>query len=253
MSKSLGYLVKIGDVSPSAKAIKISKKVGEDPRFIELLLRESDKVLFVIPFKKFVDLGIIKPHYLSTNTEEFLKAVSTYPAIFITLRDGQLWSDSGIDSSNHPEGIYSIPPRDLDGVARDIAIKLRELTGKYVAVIISDTELMPFGSLDIARGSYGIEVITRGFGGLDRYGKPKFGGVDNVVHEACCAAALLMRQCSEGIPVVIIRGLLYERSSEGVAGHSLTVGVLRRRVLIEVLKETVRVLGLRHLISLLIP
>jgi len=60
-------------------------------------------------------------------------------------------------------------------------------------------------------GSHEIEPIDKGFGEPDLYGKPKYGGVDAIVHEVCCAAALVMRQTSQGIPVALIRGVNYEK------------------------------------------
>ena len=215
VSKALGLLVKLDDVKPSMKAVKIASKARCDPRFVELVLRESDRTLAAIPVKRLADEGLIPLYSYSKNPENVRRCLEKYSTLFLVTRDGSLWTDAGLDSSNHPPGVMSIPPRDLDGVARMIRNRIRDLTGKNVAVVISDTEAFLTGSLDFARGSYGIEPIERGFGEPDLYGKPKFGGVDAIVHETCAAAALMMRQTSRGIPVVIIRGLDYERCECG--------------------------------------
>lgn len=46
---------------------------------------------------------------------------------------------------------------------------------KQVAVILADTEAMPFGTMDFAIGSTGIAVRTKMFSRMDKLGKPKFG------------------------------------------------------------------------------
>jgi len=92
-------------------------------------------------------------------------------------------------------------------------------------------------------------VVTRKFGEPDLYGKPKFGGVDHVAHELTCASALLMGQTSEGIPAVLIRGYKYERSDEGISDYQLKPEAIRTAVK-EVLKESIKVLGLKWLIKL---
>ena len=83
-------------------------------------------------------------------------------------------------------------------------------------MVISDTDFAPFrmGSVDWAIGVSGIDPVRRSFGDLDLYGKPKFGGVDLVADELAAAAALLMGQADEGIPVVLFKGVDVEFSRE---------------------------------------
>ena len=56
--------------------------------------------------------------------------------------------------------------------------------------------------------------MSQYFGSKDRFGKEKFGGADVIVDEIACAAGLLTGQTSEGIPVVIVKGLDYERAED---------------------------------------
>ena len=51
VSKALGLLVKLDDVKPSMKAVKMASKARCDPRFVELVLRESDEILAAIPVR----------------------------------------------------------------------------------------------------------------------------------------------------------------------------------------------------------
>jgi len=73
-----------------------------------------------------------------------------------------MYSDAGLDFSNHPKGIASIPPADPDKYAKDLREKIKGITGKEIAVIISDIKGAPIiGSLDLARGASSIEVVSR--------------------------------------------------------------------------------------------
>ena len=84
--------------------------------------------------------------------------------------------------------------------------EIKTLTGKNVAVILADTEIIPFGTMDLAVGSSGIEPRSKMFGNVDNFGKPKFGGIDLVAHELTAACALVFGQVNAGIPAAIVRG-----------------------------------------------
>ena len=252
VSKALGLLVSLNEVEPSKKALYLSKKTGVDARFLEILLRESDSIIAAVPIKKMAEKGLVDFRKMARSPEKALRALSLYPTFFVTLRDGALWSDSGIDSSNHPPGVVSLPPRNLDEIAKSISVEIKKRTGRSIAIVICDTELfLSGGSLDLARGSYGIRPITPNFGEEDLYGKPKFGGVDHLAHEICCAAALLMRQTSEGVPAVLVKGLEYEWCDCGLRDYEATSVARLKDVAWEVIKHTLRVLGARHFLRLL--
>jgi len=251
VSKSQGLLIKLNEVKPSRRALILANKVGEDPRFIEILLRESDELLLAVPFKELIDKGLIRLKDISSNIENAVKVIETFPVFFIVVRDGSLWTDAGIDSSNHPPGMVSIPPKNLDLIAKSIRDRIKRLTGKDVAIVICDTEIFLGGSLDLARGSYGIRPIDRSFGALDLYGKPKFGGVDLIVHELCAASALIMKQTSEGYPAVIIRGLNYEKCECGMRDILKMDVNTMRDIIKKIIKYTIKVLGFRWLFRII--
>jgi coenzyme F420-0:L-glutamate ligase/coenzyme F420-1:gamma-L-glutamate ligase len=108
-----------------------------------------------------------------------------------------------------------------------------------------------FGSLDFARGSSGIEVISKKFGELDLYGKPKFGGVDHIAHEIACASALLIGQTNEGIPAVIVRGYKYNKSEEKLSDYQLRPETIIM-IIREIIKSSIKVLGLKSMLKLFI-
>ncbi|MCC6023029.1 MAG: coenzyme F420-0:L-glutamate ligase, partial [Desulfurococcaceae archaeon] len=59
VSKCLGKVVSIDDVKVSKKALKLARRSGLDPKFVELVLRNSDDLVAVVPIKKLVDYGFI--------------------------------------------------------------------------------------------------------------------------------------------------------------------------------------------------
>jgi len=217
LQKAIGDIIDLKTVKPSFKAKIVSKIFKKDPVETEIVLKNSKRVLLAVP------TGFLREHIgkISKNVKDGLKALEKVKCILITItKNGFIATDAGVDYSNLPHGYAIANDLDFDLEAEKIRRKIKEITGKNVAVVISDTEFSisngKFGSIDVAVGSSGIEPLTRLFGEKDLYGRPKFGGLDIVVDEICSAAALLMKQCGEGIPVVIIRGLKYTPSVRGV-------------------------------------
>jgi len=253
ISKAMGLLCKLGQITPSRKAVIIGMRAGVDPRFIELLLRECNDLIIAIPVYKLVSEGFINIDALSKEHSKAIEVLKKSPTVFITVRNGELWSDCGIDTSNHPRDIYSVPPRDLDEVAKEISNEVLRRVGRRVAVVLCDTELFLTGSIDVARGCYGLPPTARGFGLEDLYGKPKFGGADAIPHEVCAAAALIMGQRDEGVPAVLIKGLRYEWFDGGLKTLKVIDISKAKKALAEIIKHTLRVLGARALIKLVMP
>jgi coenzyme F420-0:L-glutamate ligase/coenzyme F420-1:gamma-L-glutamate ligase len=249
VSKCLGRVVKVGEVKPSKRALRLARKTSLDPRFVELVLRSCDDVVAVVPIKRLVEKGLVDLKSLAGDVEAMRMLLNEYPDFFITIREGMLWSDSGVDSSNLPPGYYAIPVENHDEVAKMIRDGIQKATGRGVAVVVCDTEFFLGGSLDLARGSWGIDPVDRCFGCRDLYGKPKYGGVDMVVHEICSATSLLFKQTAEGVPVAIVRGLKYGECECGLrdALPRIRIG----RVVREVFVESLRILGVKWLLKLL--
>ncbi len=231
VSKAEGRMARLDDVIPSMRARALSRIYGKDARLIELILREGD-VIYVIPIYKLARrYGHLYREY-AFDRGKALEVVSRDPCIFMTSVRGYVLTDAGIDFSNAPEGFCTMLPRDPDESARRIREGIRRLTGKDVAVVIADTEWKfdKFGSIDVAVGSSGILPVARRFGAPDRFGRPKFGGVDNIVDLLSAAAALLFGQTDESVPVVVVRGLKYERSEKGVRDVLYPVNILRKAI-----------------------
>lgn len=211
VSKALNLLLNIDNVKPGKRALKISRKTGKDPKWVQMIFDRGHDILAVIPLT-----DVLKNHILrsceDTQIGEYLYEIEK--ATFITnCKGGRIHTcDAGIDGSNHPPKILSYLPDKPDEVAEQLREKIQSLTGRKIAVILADTEAVPFGTMDFAIGSSGIAVLTKQFGKRDNFGKPKFGGMDIVVNELTGTAALICGQTNAGIPVVIIRGYDYQIS-----------------------------------------
>ena len=191
VSKSEGRVVRLADVEPSTRAKEIAG--DEDARRIEVILREAARVVRVRP-----------------------------PLVIAETRHGFICASAGVDTSNAPEpGMLVLLPEDPDASAARIRERLRELTGLELAVLITDSFGRPWrqGTIDVALGAAGLEVMRDLRGTRDRIGYELHATVIAVGDEIASAAELVMGK-AEGIPAVVVRGL--EVAGTGSA-HDLVI------------------------------
>lgn len=223
VSKAQGRMRRLPDVVPGDKANYISRKTGKDAQWLQMIFDEGDEILAIMPLK-----GVIEKHILGASGDAAVtnELVEHEQALCITLdRSGRLHTcDAGIDGSNHEKGVVSLMPADPDQAAKDIRMDLQKITGKKLAVILADTEMIPFGTMDFAVGSSGIAPVSKQFGQKDIYGKPKFGGIDLAAHELCSASALVFGQTGAGIPVAVIRGYEFEINESANVANTMLAG-----------------------------
>ena len=220
VSKAMGRMRNLDEVVAGKKACDISKRTGKDARWLQMIFDEGHEIVAIIPLE-----GLLGEHILSTSTDsnQSRELVEHEQALCITRgKAGRTHPcDAGIAGSNHPAGGVSLRPEDPDETARVIRQEFRRLTGKEVAVILADTEMIPFGTMDFAVGSSGIPPVSKMFGHKDLFGTPKFGGMDLVANELTSASALVFGQTGAGIPAAIIRGCDYEVSETANIGNTL--------------------------------
>jgi len=209
VSKALGLMRKLNDVVPGKKALAISRRTGKDAKWLQMIFDEGHEILAILPLK-----GIAEQHIMNSSKDDRCsrELVEHEQALCITRgKDGRIHTcDAGIDGSNHEAGLVSLLPKDPDGEAKKIRAEITKLSDKQVAVILAYTEMMPFGTMDFAIGSSGIEPRAKLFGKKDLFGKPKFGGIDLVAYELTAASALAFGQVDAGIPVTVVRGYEYQ-------------------------------------------
>jgi coenzyme F420-0:L-glutamate ligase/coenzyme F420-1:gamma-L-glutamate ligase len=123
---------------------------------------------------------------------------------------GLVMAAAGVDSSNAPDGVVLLLPEDPDASARSLAEQLRELTGRRVAVILTDTLGRPWreGQTDAAIGAAGLRVVDDLRGSTDASGHLLEATIAAVADEIAGAADLVKGKAS-GMPVAVIRGLAH--------------------------------------------
>ena len=191
VSKAEGNIINLDTVQPSEFAKTIAKQTEKDPALVEVVLRES---------KSIVRMG-------NGN-------------IITETKHGWFCANSGVDRSNVPGARNVAPlPTDPNNSAAEVRKKIKEITGKEVAVIISDTHGRPLrdGEINVAVGVAGFKPIRDRRGEQDLYGYTLRIKRTAIADELASAAELVIGQANEGIPAAIIRGYAYPRSEDAKA------------------------------------
>ena len=183
VSKAEGRVVALAEVEPGAEALRLAGETEKDPRLVELILRESRRIVR-----------------------------QAGPVLITETRHGFVCANAGIDASNVGEGSVALLPEDPDRSAAGIRAALRERTGLEVAVLISDTFGRPWreGHTNVAVGVAGMEPFVDYVGQRDPYGQELRVSTLAVADELAGAAELVMGKLS-GVPVAIVRGYEYPK------------------------------------------
>lgn len=193
VAKAEGRLVDLRTIEPSEFAQQWAATWGKDPRHIEVVLRESARVVRM-------DRGI-----LITQTHH-----------------GFVCANAGVDASNVPgEDVVCLLPLDPDATARAINQSLATASGAHVAVIIADSFGRPWrnGIVNVAIGAAGLTPLVDYRGQVDDFGRKMQVSVLAVADELASAAELVMGKVSR-CPMALIRGYTYTRG-EGSARELL--------------------------------
>ncbi|MCJ7430971.1 coenzyme F420-0:L-glutamate ligase [Candidatus Bathyarchaeota archaeon] len=180
-SKAEERVVKLKEIVPSKEACEIAETTKKSPKFVELVLKETNDVL-----KASRDVLLVRD------------------------KRGLTCINAGIDKSNvEGRGNFALLPEDPDSSAQRCRAEIKKLTGKNVAVVMCDTYSRPFrrGQVNFAIGLAGIDPFKDYRGKKDLFGQILKVKNIAVVDEIAAAAELLMGQGKEAMPVVILRGL----------------------------------------------
>ena len=184
VSKAEGRVIALDDVTPSAEAERLAAETEKDPRLVELILSES--------------AGIVRQRG---------------PVLITETKHGFVCANAGIDSSNvGPEGTVCLLPEDPDASCRGIRDAIRTATGADVAVIMSDTFGRPWreGHTNVTIGIAGMLPVVDYVGKQDSFGYELRVSTLCVADELAAAAELVQNKL-DGVPVTIVRGYDYPR------------------------------------------
>ena len=180
VSKAEGAVVALAHVSPSERARALAAELDKDARAVQVVLDESAEVL---------------------RAERGVLVCRT--------RHGFVCANAGVDASNAPTpDTRVLLPRDPDDSAPRIRARLRELTGRAPAVLLSDSFGRPWrhGQLDVAVGLAGMQPLDDWRGRSDAAGL-SLRATWLADADAAAASAELARTKDSREPVVILSGL----------------------------------------------
>jgi coenzyme F420-0:L-glutamate ligase/coenzyme F420-1:gamma-L-glutamate ligase len=191
VSKSEGRLRDMRQITPGSQALEIAARNGSDPRQVQAVIDES------------------------------VRLVRTERVIIAETRHGFICANAGVDHSNVPgDEVLCLLPVDPDASAARLRERLRELTGRTVGVIVSDTfgRAWRIGIQNVALGVAGMPAVVDYRGRDDDFGRTLVGTVVAVADELASAAELAMGK-TDRVPVVVIRG--YRPEGEPGTGRQL--------------------------------
>lgn len=176
VSKAEGRVVALADVEPSAEARRIAAEDGKDPRHVEVVLRETARVV-----RHGHGVLICETHH------------------------GFVCANAGVDLSNAPGPDHAVLlPRDPDASAR----RLRNALPGRPAVVVSDTFGRPWreGLVDVAIGCAGLAPLADLRGTRDWTGRGLEVTAMATPDQLAAAAGLLMAK-DAGLPAVVVEGV----------------------------------------------
>jgi coenzyme F420-0:L-glutamate ligase/coenzyme F420-1:gamma-L-glutamate ligase len=184
VSKQEGRVVDLATVTPGAEAAQIAKEDGKDPRQIEIILRETKRIV-----RRGHGVLITETHH------------------------GFVCANAGVDLSNAPADGYAVLlPVDPDASARRLRAELLARgAAEPLGVVVSDTFGRPWreGLVDVAIGCAGFRPLDDWRGRADLRGRELTVTVNATADQLAAAAGLLMAK-DAGIPAVFADGVTLE-------------------------------------------
>lgn len=183
VSKAEGRVVDLKTIAPSEFANILAKRWEKDPRAVELVLRQTNRIVRN-------DRGVI------------------------IVETGQGWvcANAGVDESNTlTDDSAILLPEDPDASAARIRAGLKNLCGLELAVLVTDTFGRPWrdGLIEICLGIAGMNPILDLRGTTDLGGRELHHTVVAIADELAAAAGLLMEKAA-AVPAVLVRGYAYQ-------------------------------------------
>ena len=179
VSKAEDRLVDLATVDPSEESQRRAGETSKDPRLVELILRESVRVV--------------------RQTDSLIITETTF---------GGVMANSGVDQSNIEAGHALLLPEDPDRSAATLRQQLRQRFSRTVGVVIADSMGRAWrkGIVGHAIGVAGVEALVDLRTSLDLFGRALRATQIGLADEIAAAGTMLMGQGAEGRPVVLVRG-----------------------------------------------
>jgi coenzyme F420-0:L-glutamate ligase/coenzyme F420-1:gamma-L-glutamate ligase len=192
ISKAEDRIVALADVEPSEQALQIAKEHDKDPRHIEIVLRETHRI-------------VRKGHGV----------------LICETKHGFVCANAGVDLSNAPgPDVAVLLPEDSDASAARLREGLVAAGSTRIGVVVTDTFGRPWreGLVDLAIGCAGLDPIADIRGRGDLSGRELQVTTTATADQLAAAAGILMVK-DAGVPAVWVEGLLPE--GEGTVKQTL--------------------------------
>ena len=185
VSKAEDRFVALDTVTPSRHALELAQVCDKNPRFVEVVLRQSSQVVRCAK-----DVLIVRHHL------------------------GFVVANAGVDQSNIENAAERVLllPEDPDRSAASIRDAIAANLGVRVGVVITDSFGRPWrlGVCGTCIGCAGLTPLVDMRGRPDRVGRPLRVTQIAVADAIAAAAALVMGEADEGRPIVVVSGIAAE-------------------------------------------
>ena len=188
ISKAEARFVNLATIEPGPRASGLAAEVDKDPRLVEVILRESRRVLRTRP-----------------------------GTLIVEHRLGFVCANAGVDHSNvQGEGTGEeewvlLLPENPDKSAAILRERLESETGAKIGVLVIDSHgrAWRIGTVGLTIGLSGLPGIVDLRGRRDLSGYTLRITQVGAADELAAAASLMMGQADEGTPVIHVRGFPY--------------------------------------------
>ncbi|UWQ60883.1 coenzyme F420-0:L-glutamate ligase (plasmid) [Leisingera caerulea] len=185
-SKAEDCIIPLASVTPSDEAVKYGEELNKDPRKVEIVLRESTRVV-----------------------RAFRRPDQNTGAMICEHRLGFISANAAVDESNFgEEDAAMVLPRDPDASCERLRTSLAARFGAQIGVVMTDTFGRPWrlGQINVAIGLSKVPATIQEQGNLDAWGRPLQVTEPALADEISAASGLVVRKNGK-TPAVLLRGL----------------------------------------------
>lgn len=178
IANSQNRVIDLGETVPSVGAKSVAEKYKMDPKFAEIILRESDEIFGGIS------------GFVLTSSDEILAP------------------NAGIDKSNVKKGSVILYPDESYLISEQLRRKVFLDFGIHVGIIVVDSRLMPAraGTTGVTIACAGFEPIQDMRGQKDLDGNPLKVTLKATADNLATIANHKMGEGAESTPIAIVRG-----------------------------------------------
>lgn len=187
---------------------EVFKENGDLPAFVRGAVGSVEENTVLAVSSKITALwkGNTVPYENTAQKERLIKAQSRAflktPLAWMTVKDGMIMTNAGIDESNADGKLILLP--DCYACAQELCAALKKAWRvKNLGVVITDSMILPLraGVIAAAVGYAGFKGVNDLRGRKDIFGRPLQTTLVNVADSLATAAALVMGEANEQQPV----------------------------------------------------